>query len=73
MSYAVIISKNPRSDTYDIKGLLKLNGFKWAHVAKLWYITADRKAKALKLLEVTKLHEKYEICDVSEDQLFINL
>ena len=73
MSHTVILAKNPRRATFDIKGVLKLYGFKWARVAKLWYVTADRKAKAVELLESTKLHENYELHDVSEDQLFINL
>ena len=68
-----IVNKNPRRGTYDIKGVLKLHGFKWARVAKLWYITINKRAEAVELLETTKLHEGYELVDVSDDQLFINL
>lgn len=72
-THTVIINKNPRRDTYDIKGVLKLHGFKWARVAKLWYITINKRAEAVELLEATKLSEGYELVDVSEDQLFTNL
>ena len=65
----IIQAKHMGADTYNIKEVLKLNGFKWSRVAKRWFTEFANKAKAENLLKLTQLNQSFELVEVDTEQL----
>ena len=65
----IIEPKHMGADTYHIKDVLKLNGFKWSRVAKRWFTEFANKAKAENLLKVTNLNQSFQLVEVEVEQL----
>jgi len=68
--FIAIQAKHIGVKTYCIKDLLKLNGFKFARIAKTWYQDIENKASAENLLKSSNLDSSFEIVEVSEEALF---
>ena len=68
--FITIQAKHIGVKTYCIKDLLKLNGFKFARIAKTWYQDVKHKASAENLLKNANLDSSFEVVEVSEDALF---
>lgn len=68
--FIAIQAKHIGVKTYCIKDLLRLNGFKFARIAKTWYQDIKHKASAENLLKTANLDSSFEVVEVSEDALF---
>jgi hypothetical protein len=56
--------------TYHIKDLLKLNGFRFSRFAKTWFKQIESKASAQELLNSTNLNSSFEVVEMSAEELF---
>ena len=58
-----------RVNTFGIKDILKLNGFRWFKPTKAWAIDIAQKADAMKLLDTMGVSDHLDINEMSFDEL----
>jgi len=58
-----------RVNTFGIKDILKLNGFRWFKPTKAWAIDIAQKADAMKLLDAMGVSDHLDINEMSFDEL----